>query len=182
MYLFLKILLVDFFWIFILMCACYFYYFLSLFRNTFMFGFLFLFFFFFKRKPEYEMRISDWSSDVCSSDLVAIGAVHLIAVAVALADLVRAIERRDMAVRRQLRRIGAKPHRPAHVGVDAARLQTLRAHPFGDQADDRFVGRAELGARRLVDPARVPRRPDARHLHHQKIGRASCRERGFTYV
>src|SRR3546814_1934079 len=69
MYLFLKILLVDFFWIFILMCACYFYYFLSLFRNTFMFGFLFLFFFFFKRKPEYEMRISDWSSDVCSSDL-----------------------------------------------------------------------------------------------------------------
>src|SRR3546814_10740609 len=27
------------------------------------------FFFFFKRKTAYEMRISDWSSDVCSSDL-----------------------------------------------------------------------------------------------------------------
>src|SRR3546814_10762433 len=27
-------------------------------------------FFFFKQKTEYEMRISDWSSDVCSSDLV----------------------------------------------------------------------------------------------------------------
>src|SRR3546814_9457661 len=26
-------------------------------------------FFFFKQKTEYEMRISDWSSDVCSSDL-----------------------------------------------------------------------------------------------------------------
>src|SRR3546814_6708253 len=26
-------------------------------------------FFFFKRKTAYEMRISDWSSDVCSSDL-----------------------------------------------------------------------------------------------------------------
>src|SRR3546814_9702705 len=26
-------------------------------------------FFFFKQKPAYEMRISDWSSDVCSSDL-----------------------------------------------------------------------------------------------------------------
>src|SRR3546814_20074875 len=26
-------------------------------------------FFFFKRKTSYEMRISDWSSDVCSSDL-----------------------------------------------------------------------------------------------------------------
>src|SRR3546814_8638786 len=29
----------------------------------------FLFFFFFKQKTAYEMRISDWSSDVCSSDL-----------------------------------------------------------------------------------------------------------------
>src|SRR3546814_1711605 len=27
-------------------------------------------FFFFKQKTAYEMRISDWSSDVCSSDLV----------------------------------------------------------------------------------------------------------------
>src|SRR3546814_19427896 len=30
----------------------------------------FLFLFFFKQKTAYEMRISDWSSDVCSSDLV----------------------------------------------------------------------------------------------------------------
>src|SRR3546814_8623468 len=28
-----------------------------------------MFFFFFKKKTAYEMRISDWSSDVCSSDL-----------------------------------------------------------------------------------------------------------------
>src|SRR3546814_9848067 len=28
-----------------------------------------LMFFFFKQKTAYEMRISDWSSDVCSSDL-----------------------------------------------------------------------------------------------------------------
>src|SRR3546814_4501193 len=41
------------------------------------------FFFFFKQKTAYEMRISDWSSDVCSSDLVgivafedAMGAAH----------------------------------------------------------------------------------------------------------
>src|SRR3546814_1518068 len=27
-------------------------------------------FFFFKQKTAYEMRISDWSSDVCSSDLI----------------------------------------------------------------------------------------------------------------
>src|SRR3546814_5497190 len=30
----------------------------------------FFFFFFFKQKTAYEMRISDWSSDVCSSDLL----------------------------------------------------------------------------------------------------------------
>src|SRR3546814_9826817 len=29
-----------------------------------------LFVFFFKQKTAYEMRISDWSSDVCSSDLM----------------------------------------------------------------------------------------------------------------
>src|SRR3546814_4726088 len=29
-----------------------------------------IFFFFFKQKTAYEMRISDWSSDVCSSDLL----------------------------------------------------------------------------------------------------------------
>src|SRR3546814_7918583 len=31
-------------------------------------------FFFFKQKTAYEMRISDWSSDVCSSDLYVPGA------------------------------------------------------------------------------------------------------------
>src|SRR3546814_8511659 len=32
----------------------------------------FCLFFFFKQKTAYEMRISDWSSDVCSSDLMAL--------------------------------------------------------------------------------------------------------------
>src|SRR3546814_7201776 len=31
--------------------------------------YIYVFFFFFKQKTAYEMRISDWSSDVCSSDL-----------------------------------------------------------------------------------------------------------------
>src|SRR3546814_5273828 len=34
------------------------------------------FFFFFKQKTAYEMRISDWSSDVCSSDLVLREIIH----------------------------------------------------------------------------------------------------------
>src|SRR3546814_10481981 len=37
---------------------------------------LFLFFFFFKQKTAYEMRISDWSSDVCSSDLAHVNALY----------------------------------------------------------------------------------------------------------
>src|SRR3546814_9331766 len=32
--------------------------------------FIVFFFFFFKQKTAYELRISDWSSDVCSSDLL----------------------------------------------------------------------------------------------------------------
>src|SRR3546814_6761379 len=37
-----------------------------LYKLVYFVGFLF---FFFKQKTAYEMRISDWSSDVCSSDL-----------------------------------------------------------------------------------------------------------------
>src|SRR3546814_9960438 len=36
-----------------------------------------LVFFFFKQKTAYEMRISDWSSDVCSSDLGSLDAIGL---------------------------------------------------------------------------------------------------------
>src|SRR3546814_2105517 len=37
---------------------------------------VYVFFFFFKQKTAYEMRISDWSSDVCSSDLKAASDVY----------------------------------------------------------------------------------------------------------
>src|SRR3546814_7745709 len=33
-------------------------------------------FLFFNQKSSYEMRISDWSSDVCSSDLLDLAALH----------------------------------------------------------------------------------------------------------
>src|SRR3546814_4027772 len=35
-----------------------------------------MYLFFFKQKTAYELRISDWSSDVCSSDLVALAQFH----------------------------------------------------------------------------------------------------------
>src|SRR3546814_7744037 len=39
-----------------------------------------LFLFFFKQKTAYEMRISDWSSDVCSSDLLSSGVTLAISI------------------------------------------------------------------------------------------------------
>src|SRR3546814_6774748 len=39
------------------------------------FIYYFFYFFFFKQKTAYEMRISDWSSDVCSSDLDVVGSL-----------------------------------------------------------------------------------------------------------
>src|SRR3546814_16330061 len=37
---------------------------------------MFRYFFFFKQKTAYEVRISDWSSDVCSSDLLLVTHDH----------------------------------------------------------------------------------------------------------
>src|SRR3546814_4238509 len=81
------------------------------------------FFFFFKQKTAYEMRISDWSSDVCSSDLVAIVAKHdglahaaaqVVAalaaehdgIAVAVEPVVAACRRIDRTERSEERRVG----------------------------------------------------------------------------
>src|SRR3546814_2696023 len=85
-----------------------------------------MFFFFFKQKTAYEMRISDWSSDVCSSDLallvardgalrhkdaVAAGALHHFGAHVHAgqqqATLVRELSADDLAA-------GARIH--GHVG------------------------------------------------------------------
>src|SRR3546814_4570032 len=52
---------------------------------------LLVFFFFFKQKTAYEMRISDWSSDVCSSDLVTTTAERL----PEAADAERLVEREN---------------------------------------------------------------------------------------
>src|SRR3546814_7125787 len=81
---------------------------------------LFLFFFF-KQKTAYEMRISDWSSDVCSSDLAQSWAP----------------------------RAGGGGAQP-EIGRPAQSVPPLQGrHPYSD---------------------------------HQKIGRASCRERVCQYV
>src|SRR3546814_1817104 len=60
------------------------------------------FFFFFKQKTAYEMRISDWSSDVCSSDLNASRSVS----ADPGVDITRASTAADPVIKRQRLIIG----------------------------------------------------------------------------
>src|SRR3546814_19964293 len=75
-------------------------------------------FFFFKQKTAYEMRISDWSSDVCSSDLPVPHLLRLrraldIGEIIAVEDLeglIAALERRD--------RIGADDLAAGIVEID----------------------------------------------------------------
>src|SRR3546814_2364390 len=56
-------------------------FFLFFFYLLLMFGLGCFFFFFFKQKTAYEMRISDWSSDVCSSDLDTFGEIIVLGIA-----------------------------------------------------------------------------------------------------
>src|SRR3546814_3610224 len=79
-------------------------------------------FFFFKQKTAYEVRISDWSSDVCSSDL--------------LAD-----DRGAFAEARQ--RIGVALHLE-QLGGHLLAVERL-GHRIGGVLDRRLVGRALLG-------------------------------------
>ncbi len=67
-----------------------------------------------------------------------------------------------MAVAVELRLVGAEPHGAAEVAVGGALLQALLAHPFGDQADDRLAGLAELGGRGLARSRRCSARPRCR--------------------
>src|SRR3546814_21032677 len=125
--------------------------------------------FFFKQKTAYEMRISDWSSDVCSSDLLAIAPA-------ALPDdgsrACRAVA--DQASRQARRPCLHVDHRPAD---GAGRPQP----PF-----------PRMGCPSLVDGVRMdqddeefrhdPAREDAALRRGPQIGRASCRERVCKYV
>src|SRR3546814_6969284 len=61
-----------YFFLFCFKLAC----FLLFYGRSRIFWVLLFVFFFCKQKPAYEMRISDWSSDVCSSDL-AVADLHL---------------------------------------------------------------------------------------------------------
>src|SRR3546814_4900864 len=72
--------------------------------------------FFFKQKTAYEMRISDWSSDVCSSDLVQPD--HPLRAALNALDLVLTYGGGDPVVD-AYREIGAADCIPIYNALDA---------------------------------------------------------------
>src|SRR3546814_12019531 len=113
------------------------------------------------------MRISDWSSDVCSSDLRLVGAGR----SQRLLPAKRAVGGRELLELRRHLHQGFVPLLPRQLAAaeeaagagDAAHLQALALDRVEAGADDAF-GRTAAD----VDP--------------QQIGRASCRERVCQYV
>src|SRR3546814_7305891 len=81
-------------------------------------------FFFFKQKTAYEMRISDWSSDVCSSDLPAMRLFVIKLRRIAHVSL----EVRRTPVLRNLRQIGRSDER--RVGKECVSTCRSRWSPY----------------------------------------------------
>src|SRR3546814_3902377 len=95
-------------------------------------------FFFFKQKTAYEMRISDWSSDVCSSDL-GLEEEGLMQGHQAVVQLIDSVEVAPLPGGMQL---GAEPRRHVRGDGDAA-MPALRQkwHHSGE------IGRASCRER-----------------------------------
>src|SRR3546814_19002414 len=84
-----------------------------------------LLFFFFKQKTAYEMRISDWSSDVCSSDL---------------AQRARLCAGRGAPARRLGGAQGRRLHRRDYRGRTAPRISGTAGYP-APRSEERRVGK-----------------------------------------
>src|SRR3546814_8520958 len=93
-------------------------------------------FFFFKQKTAYEMRISDWSSDVCSSDLAA-GAQLDLAVLSRGVDL--DLRPFGQLARDLVERVGGRGGRAGHARVHFQRLDHADVHVGGGEAEPALV-------------------------------------------
>src|SRR3546814_20195006 len=115
---------------------------------------------FVKQKTAYEMRISDWSSDVCSSDLVDVGDV------VALEEVAR--HGLDFCGRDHL--AGAVDD--AVVGAVAAQENGFAAQEHGRHAGCSVVALADLGVEkeRAELGVRVVRRAGAGRQEGEGVG------------
>src|SRR3546814_4441030 len=118
-----------------------------------------LIFFFFKQKTAYEMRISDWSSDVCSSDLQAVPFVQ--------AQRLGGNAEPGCGLRR-IEKLGGVSHASPVV---CHRPPVLWAWPQGPGQ----AGFSDHLSERKRSQYRGPHR--ALPLGKEKIGRAPCRDR-----
>src|SRR3546814_14446088 len=107
----------------------------------------FVFFFFFKQKTAYEMRISDWSSDVCSSDLPEPARPRLREVTEALLALLQRLFRRDLLGHVETDAAAATARQQIVVGLDPPSLAGLGAE--GGMLGER-IGRRPRADRALV--------------------------------
>src|SRR3546814_8705997 len=83
--------------------------------------------FFFTQKTAYEMRISDWSSDVCSSDLIG-----------------DAPDEQLVAPRTQMGRRNARGARQDRIHAALAAERQIAAIQLGDDAGEVRVGKVGL--------------------------------------
>src|SRR5213593_5109368 len=81
-----------------------------------------VFFFFFKQKTAYEMVSCDWSSDVCSSDLLARREGQRLAERQAVARA-RAVESGEPLALEPLRHLERRPTTPGHGDETDRRLR-----------------------------------------------------------
>src|SRR3546814_9623246 len=89
-----------------------------------------MWFFFFKQKTAYEMRISDWSSDVCSSDLKHHVRIHLEETAIAVPGETGIARRRRKPLDRLVVEAQVQ-HRVHHAGHGYARAGAHRHQKIG---------------------------------------------------
>src|SRR3546814_2225711 len=108
---------------------------------------MFLFVFFFKQSTAYELRISDWSSDVCSSDLQRHAALHYYA-----SDQQEARWRRPVAVQGPERQIPVRRVRRHGQGRGPGLRRLLLAEAGPERAGDRQSVVEGKGGCVSVDP------------------------------
>src|SRR3546814_2603689 len=117
------------------------------------------------------MRISDWSSDVCSSDLTLTYSSAIFAEPIADGEPLESAQQRK--VRLLLDRLNLKPGvHLLEIGSGWGYLAEVAAREYGAQVESITLSAEQLAfARDRIERA---------GLTGQEIGRASCRERVWT--
>src|SRR3546814_12483346 len=133
---------------------------------------MFLCIFFFMQKTAYEMRISDWSSDVCSSDLDLGGRSPLALLKSYMLAKGGPVIDDPGHVRRMLSKAHPKKVLLTTNGVEFDGLR-YRSDEITDLLSDNLAStpmgdRLEGTAKYLID---------IRNFHGDQIGRAQCRDR-----